>query len=101
MKFCNRILVVPDVPGMLLNLILKLPIEGWAVSQSRIWFRDRQDMWVHMLSSSIRFGRDMLVCQLGSSYDYNATFFSFCFPICWTFFLSPCISPCVAAVTED
>jgi hypothetical protein len=25
MKFCNRILVVPDVPGMLLNLILKLP----------------------------------------------------------------------------
>jgi hypothetical protein len=55
MKFCNRILVVPDVPGMLLNLILKLPIEGWAVSQSRIWFRDRQDMWVHMPSSSIRF----------------------------------------------
>lgn len=33
MKFCNCILVVPNVPGMLLDLILKLPIEGWAVSQ--------------------------------------------------------------------
>jgi hypothetical protein len=69
MKFCNCILVVPNVPGMLLDLILKLPIEGWAVSQSRIWFRDRQDMWVHMPSSSIRFGR-LLSVTVGLSIGF-------------------------------
>lgn len=69
MKFCNRILVVSDVPGMLLDLILKLPIERWAVSQSRIWFRDRQDMWVHMPSSSIRFGR-LLSVTVGLSIGF-------------------------------
>jgi len=36
MKLSNYILVVPDVPGMLLDLILKLPIAGCVVSKQNL-----------------------------------------------------------------